>query len=456
MSLPRKICLPAGKVGLGFKGSPATVTSVSEDCPVGDEVEMGAIVVQFSVEGECEYTGLKIPSGVLGKALKEYADSPDRVIYVWDADTKQQPDAPDKLPTGKNVVPGGTWWMRFREKDGDSVHMDDNKDQSFKHVPVYKEPGPDGRWLNKYGSQTRPGDEEYPYALPTVAARMDCTYKVWLPAGKVGVSLKGIPSIVTKIKDDSPLYGKVKHGQQVIECAVGGVIKLEGEALHSDSIGEFLNANSESDERTIKLTYAYDAEMEKIAQASKPKTAVAATSKAVAVAATSKAVAVAIAEPVEPEEPPATFDITLPAGITGLSFKGAPCKVSRVDAEGPLANSGVKIGQQVYGCKVGSKEILSGSDLKADQVGKFLRDYAQSPSDEPRIITLTEDQDAAFVREVERLRASIIILPIPNDTDPPQGAKSHGIWFYKEPGIEGRVLNKEGEPISFSFTVLNG
>ena len=169
------------------------------------------------------------------------------------------------------------------------------------------------------------------------------------------------------------------------------------------------------------------------------------------------AVAAAVAVAVEPAGPPETFDVSLPPGITGLSFKGAPCKVSRVDAEGPLIGAGVKIGQQVIGCKVGDKQVLGPSmDLKAGHVGQFLRDYAQSGSDEPRVMTLTVHQDAAFVKEVEQLRASVVILPVPKDTEPPGGAKSHGIWFYKEPGIEGRVLNKDGEAISFSFTVLNG
>ena len=45
---------------------------------------VGLQVVELNVEGVCEITGFRIPSAILGASLKEHANSPKRVLYLWD------------------------------------------------------------------------------------------------------------------------------------------------------------------------------------------------------------------------------------------------------------------------------------------------------------------------------------------------------------------------------------
>jgi hypothetical protein len=415
---PVKISLPVGKIGLGFKGTPARVHSIADTCPVGDLLKLGQQVIQFSVAGKCEITGFKLPATLLGASLKEYADSPDRVIYIWDDDAPLQPGAPKKLPDGKDVVPGGTWWKRYRDM-ADSVNLGDGKDASFDHVAVYKEPGENGRWLNKYGSQTRPADEEFEYAIPSIAARMDCTYKVWLPAGKMAASFKGVPPKVSRIDEDSPIYGKAKIGQQIVECADDGEVMMEGHDLTTKSVCAFLVDQVDSDRRTLKFTYQDDP------------------------------LAASVRMPKASDG--TTYKVMLPKGVAGLSFKGVPCKVSRVSADGPMAAAGIVLGQQVVACSIGDQVICSGDNMTSAEVGRFLRDHSQSDGD--RILTLTVDSDAKFAREQNALRSSNL-GPIQYEVTPPPGALRGGSWLYKEPGVKGGVLNRNGEEVHFAFTIL--
>jgi hypothetical protein len=393
MEYPQKISLPAGRVGLAFKGSPAIIQSISDTCPVGDDVKVGLQVIQFSVAGKCEITGFKLPATLLGSYLKEYTESSERVIYVWDPEVPIQPGAPKKLPEGKDVVPGGTWWKRYRDM-ADSVNLGDGSN-SFDHVAVYKEPGPEGRWLNKFGSQTRPADEEFEYAIPSAAARMDCTYKVWLPPGKMGISFKGVPPKVSRINEDSPIYGKLKIGQQIVECADDGEVMMEGDALSTNSVSQFLQDHMDSDTRTLKFT--------------------------------------------------------LPKGAAGISFKGVPCRISRVSEDSPMAAAGILPGQQVVACSIGDKVIVSGDRLTAGEIGRFLKDYSQTNGD--RILTLTVAADSVFAKEQSALRASRA-GPVMYEVTPPPGGLRGGAWLYKEPGVKGGVLNRNGEKVSFAFTIL--
>jgi hypothetical protein len=467
-SYPRMISLPPGKVGLGFKGTPAIIKTIAEDCPIRDQVKVGDQVVQFTcLSSKCEIAGLKIPSTFLGENLKQFAKCEDRVICIMDdaALAKPQPEAPSELPNGKNVVPGGTWWKRYRDM-ADSVNLGSEGSEggaSFASVPIYKEPGENGRWLNIYGSQTRPGDEEYPYAIASQAGRMDCTYKAWLPAGKVGVSFKKQPPIVSKVSDSSPLAGIVKIGQQIVECSIDDEIVMEGDNLSFDSVGQFLMDNADNPGRSIKLTVKADnlssssrslvgppvAATPPLAAAPAP----VATAPAAAAAVTAAAVATTAAAEPDPIPPTVeTYTVSLPEGVAGLSFKGVPCRISRVSPDGPMVAAGIVLGQQIVACGVSGKVLLSGNNLTSTEVGHFLRENAKAGSE--RFLTLTVDSDTVFAEQVMNARSSVIAPAMKFEYALPPGAAKGGKWLYKEPGLLGRVVTKTGAPVVYGFTLL--
>ena len=276
---------------------------------------------------------------------------------------------------------------------------------------------------------------------------MDCTYKVWLPEGPLGLSLKGCPGRVSKVAEDSPLWRKVKVGQQIVECSLGDEVVLVGANLTTAQVGRFLMEHIESKERTLKFTWQDYPEFGNSEDSAKipPALAVPATVSATTSIEEEKGI-----------ELPENYEVALPAGTVGISFKGTPSKVSRVAEDSPLVTDSeqdldIKFGQKVVQCSIDGKVILSGLSLSSREVGKFLMEHADK---EGRTILLTVEQDQEFAREIESSQVFALAVPDFHEKSPPEGAAPHGTWIYKEPGLEGRMLDENGQEVKLAFSVL--
>jgi len=416
--MPRTISIPAGKIGVAFAkdATPCSFSRIADDSPLAGLVEAGEIVIGVTVPQTLELVGLQIPTLTVVQTLDMHSEREDRTLTIWENGAPLQPGIPTRLPKG--AQPGGVWWKRLRNDVDDSVHADSVSGVMSEFAPVYQ--NPDGTWINKFGYNTRPGTYEYEWAVTPEAARMDCVYTAWLRAGSVGIVLGGNPNQIKRIHPESPLKDIVRIGQTVVECAVDGEIEMEGN-LSAGAVGRFLKQHEASEDRTLKLTLKDDPSVETKGPIKMVNNI---------------------------EELPEHTAVLLPAGVAGLSFRGTPCMVSRVAEDSPVASQ-VRLGQQVVGAKVDGKIVLSGTNLSATDVGKFLVEHKTSDS---REVLITQSANATFANAVVGTTA-LANMDI-HDWSPPTGAQAGGMWMYKEPGLEGKVLDKNGQPVTLAFSVL--
>ena len=82
--------------------------------------------------------------------------------------------------------------------------------------------------------------------------------KVHAKSGKIGVVFGGSPPVVTEIRDDSPLAGRVTVGQVVTGLSVPGRVDLEGN-FGTHELVSTLKANENEEDRILTLSDGKDA-----------------------------------------------------------------------------------------------------------------------------------------------------------------------------------------------------
>ena len=90
-----KIMLPAGKLGMTFKGPPCKVEAIAEDSPVTN-IQVGHQVVQCSLGDEILLEGMNLTAKQVGKFLLDHSNSYMRTIALTVGDGSV---APPKVST---------------------------------------------------------------------------------------------------------------------------------------------------------------------------------------------------------------------------------------------------------------------------------------------------------------------------------------------------------------------
>lgn len=83
-----RVALPAGTIGVSFKGIPPTVSKISEESAIAHKVALDLQVIELIIPGVGEFSELTAMD--LGNLLKEHKDTEGRVLVL-----KQAPAAPD-------------------------------------------------------------------------------------------------------------------------------------------------------------------------------------------------------------------------------------------------------------------------------------------------------------------------------------------------------------------------
>lgn len=238
----KEVPLPAGKLGITFKGNtPAIISRVKPDSPLVNEGIEGMGVDSITVKNR---EHMQMNAVQVASLIKSTSDESNRILKVRDADSSEFQKIPENLEV---VLPAGTIGVTFAStppvckafKDDspvgnlippgtfvDALKMPDGYTQtgfSAKELVTllggFK--GQEGRTLVLKNLKTEtptPKGEIFPESK-----------EVELPVGKIGVSFKGKrKTIVSRVHSESPLLGIVYVGMEVESIEVPGSSKFEG------------------------------------------------------------------------------------------------------------------------------------------------------------------------------------------------------------------------------------
>jgi hypothetical protein len=209
-----RVLLPAGKLGVVFKGYPATVTGISDESPLAGRIRAGLIAEKLELSDGTEMTGYFTTSELIS-ALKNSSDEEGRMLHlVRKAGTLSAVDT--------ILLPPGKLGVTFK---GTPPAVSSVSEQSpllgFARLGLIADKlilG-DGTELSGFttseliaalkGSSREEDRKLILVKEPTTTAAAD---KIMLPRGTLGISFKGTQPTVTGVSDDSPLVGKVRTG----------------------------------------------------------------------------------------------------------------------------------------------------------------------------------------------------------------------------------------------------
>jgi hypothetical protein len=372
LPVEKSIDLPVGPLGVSFKNSngKTIISSIKEDSSLRGAARSGMAVDSFTMTDGTEFRGLS--SEDLAEAIKNSVDAEGRKMLLREPNSKELPTSsttkvylPDigyaeelglsfvgtpamfkdvsetsplfgKARRGQLVLTVG-WADGTEYSDLDSEELIDILEDSS---------GSTGRYLilksvgNKSPTTTAVASREASLALPDELI-------VTLPAGKIGMILKGNPASVMNLKEDSPLIPSGVCAGMVIDT-----LTLEsGEVLYELSATEFtdmLARHTDSEGRVVRFINPSTTEL------SRPP------------------------EIYLPDE----LELVLPTGKLSVNFKGnAPCKVSSVKKESPL-RAVLPPGMAVDSLKIGSTTYI---DMDAATLAGYL---STTSSVEGRVLTL--------------------------------------------------------------------
>jgi hypothetical protein len=345
----KEVKLPAGKIGVVFKGTPPMIKSIKDDSPVKDEVMEGMVVDVLTLEdGEqlCEMSTQELTF-----ELNYAIESEGRVLLLKNPETAEMTKKEAKpIPDYTEVtLPAGKLGVTFKGKPPMVTSI--NRDSSVRKelvegmvvdsltVEATKFIDMDVRKLvnilaKSFDSEERVMVLKNPETQEI--STMPDTMEVVLPAGKLGVSFKGSPPTVSKLSPESPVKDELLAGM-----AVDMLTYEDGTVMSGMSTQELVSALSESADsegRTLTLK-----------------------NPAVKAMSTKQLIL--------PDEK----DITLPAGKLGISFKGTPPIVSRLHDDSPMKGI-VRVGMVVDTLDIPGEEGGHFAGLTAKELVGLLAD----------------------------------------------------------------------------------
>jgi hypothetical protein len=356
LTLPKvkTVQLPSGSLGVAFKSKKyTTILSMKADSPMRGLFRVGMVVDSVIMDDGTEFRGLDAKD--LGSALKHSVEAEGRTMLLKNPAAKNLPEFSTTkvmLPsmgtsteigvvfagspaTIKEVAETSPLFGKARRGQlvlttgwADGTEYDELEADELDEI-LMDSSGEEGRYLVL---------KNLPLTLPDVAT-------VELPAGKIGVVLKGNPPLVTRINPTSPIVEKLMVGM------VADTLTLEGgETMYEMDTPDFtgaLSANSESEKRVVRFINP---------------------------ATMSLSIAGELAKPDE-------LEVELPAGKLGVSFKGnAPCMVTAVSKTSPvrmdipkgMAVDSLTVGKLVY-IDMDAMELAGYLKANSDKEGRVLK-----------------------------------------------------------------------------------
>lgn len=226
---PVIVPLPAGSLGIFFKGAPPVVTRIVDESPLKDLLHKGFVIEKLVFEDGTSISGMS--KTALAEALLTTKDMTDRALICktkLNSNTKKLP--PGKLGvTFKGAPPtivaiASDSPMRKKLKTGYVVES-----LTLENGTEYSEM----RAMELVQALTRSIDSTGRLLYVDIPPPPYLA-KIVLPAGPLGVSFKGMPPVVASLTDDCPLRGKIQVG-----TVVQRVLNAEGVSLlQSKSNGE--------------------------------------------------------------------------------------------------------------------------------------------------------------------------------------------------------------------------
>lgn len=267
MPLPDEqiITLPAGKIGVVFKGSPPSVTRINPDSPLVGAGLVGMVVDTVTLEnGEVTY---ELEAHELTGILNANIESEGRVARFINPTTMElsippELEKPDEMEI---ILPTGKLAIMFKGKAPCSVSSVAKTSPLRAILPI-------GMAVDSLviGEQTlidmdavtlagvlsstssiegRILTLKNPDAEDVVFQKMPNTKEVPLPAGKLGVSLKGSPPMATKFADGSPVEGVFPPGMFIDMITMSDGTIMAG--LSTAELVAVLADSSEETDRTL-------------------------------------------------------------------------------------------------------------------------------------------------------------------------------------------------------------
>eukprot|EP00978_Attheya_sp_CCMP212_P020719 scaffold59640_cov50-Attheya_sp.AAC.1 len=211
-----KIALDKGRIGVTFKATPPQVVKLVDNSPMhGKMVVPGSFVEGLSFADGTRMTGLSTPA--LLSILQGTADQEGRFLYLK-ADPKDlsPPGGTVVLPSGSlGVVFKGTPPLVHKIRDespllgrmAEGVVMDTLEladGTSFAGLKTTE--------LLEILKITKAQEGRKIKLVGSAADVSEARRKLVVPSGKLGITFKYSPPIVTRVNDDSPVKGLVKEG----------------------------------------------------------------------------------------------------------------------------------------------------------------------------------------------------------------------------------------------------
>ena len=312
-----EVTLPAGKVGVAFKGlagQPPIVGAVSDDSPVKGFLKPGMVVDVLSLEGGMKVCELDTKS--LAQILTKNMESTGRVVLLKNPATAVMSKMEDMpLPDEQEITLPAGQKLGFMLVKGPPAMISKVKDESplkgeiMAGLAIDTVTLPDGQVFMELNSAefVRLVNENKTEgivlllknpALGNMTKKPD-SKEVAIPAGRLDVVFKGTPPIVVKLNASCPVKKELTVGLFVDMVTLSDGTVLSG--LSASELVAVLKESADSEGRTILLK--------------NPATKTPSEKNTIL-----------------PDEK----TVVLPTGSIGVSFKGTPPMVSRLIDSSPV------------------------------------------------------------------------------------------------------------------------
>lgn len=314
-----EVNLPAGKLGLVFRGDPPVIKGLSETSPLQDEVIEGYVIESLKLGDGTVCEGLN--STELGEKLKQSAESSDRKL-ILKAPDGVKPEADEDNPEPEGDKPKEASPAREYFHIGYVVEKElEDSDEGSQEIEVVLS---SNTYVKTASGVVKPAED------------MDTT-RVTLPEGKLGLFFKTVKLdgkkrvFVSNISETSPMIDSLKVGDIVEELELS-----DGETFtefDKDELGKHIQSSSEMEGRVLTVKRQEVGDLVTMTMSS----------------------------------------LDLPAGKLGVAFKGSKKRVyvSKIAEDSPMKDI-FQVGDVIDTLELpdGNKS----SDFSSSQLGESLKD----------------------------------------------------------------------------------